>query len=283
MKLIHDVEEMQQFALAQKRQGKRIAFVPTMGFLHQGHASLLREGCRRGDILVLSIFVNPTQFGPSEDLERYPRNLEGDCRLAEQCGVDVIFAPLAPDMYRPGFQTTVALGALTEPLCGASRPGHFNGVAVVVAKLFGIVQPDLALFGKKDFQQLAVIRQMAADLNLPVEIVGMPIVREPDGLAMSSRNSYLSPAERQQALCLYRSLQRVRQVFDSGETAVERLLAEARREIETVAEAEIDYLELRDGRSLQPVTQADAGTLFALAVRIGSTRLIDNTVLGEEA
>jgi pantoate--beta-alanine ligase len=283
VKLIRDVHEMQQFALEQKRQGRRIAFVPTMGFLHEGHASLLREGRRRGDLLVLSIFVNPTQFGPNEDLERYPRNLDGDCALAEQCGVDIVFAPTAAGMYPPGFQTTVSLGPLTEPLCGASRPGHFNGVAVVVAKLFGIVQPDLALFGKKDFQQLAVIRQMAVDLNLPVEIVGMPIVREPDGLAMSSRNSYLAPEERQQALCLYRAVQRVRRLFDNGETSAERLLAAGRGEIEAVAEAEIDYLELRNGRTLQQVTQADTGTLFALAVRIGSTRLIDNTVLGEGA
>lgn len=283
MRLIHDPQEMQQAALSLKRQGKRIAFVPTMGFLHQGHASLLREGRQRGDLLVLSIFVNPTQFGPNEDLDRYPRNLEGDCALAEACGVDIVFAPTAAGMYPPGFQTTVSLGPLTEPLCGASRPGHFNGVAVVVAKLFGIVQPDCALFGKKDFQQLAIIRQMTVDLNLPVEIVGMPIVREPDGLAMSSRNSYLSPAQRQQALCLYRSVQRVRQLFKNGETAVERLLAEARSEIGAVAGAEIDYLELRDGRSLQLVTQAGADTLLALAVRIGSTRLIDNTVLGEDA
>lgn len=283
MRLISDVQEMQRFALEQKRQGRRIAFVPTMGFLHEGHASLLREGRSRGDLLVLSIFVNPTQFGPHEDLDRYPRNLQGDCALAEQCGVDIVFAPTAVGMYPSGFQTTVSLGSLTEPLCGASRPGHFNGVAVVVTKLFGIVQPDLALFGMKDFQQLAVIRQMTADLNLAVEIVGMPIVREPDGLAMSSRNSYLSPEQRQQALCLYRSVQRVRQLFDSGETSVERLLAEAHREIEAVAVAEIDYLELRDGCSLQPVAQAGAGTLLALAVRIGSTRLIDNTVLGEDA
>lgn len=283
MKLISDVQEMQRFALEQKRQGRRIAFVPTMGFLHQGHASLLREGRRRGDLLVLSIFVNPTQFGPNEDLDRYPRNLEGDCALAEQCGVDVVFAPTAGGMYPPGFQTTVSLGPLTEPLCGASRPGHFNGVAVVVTKLFGIVQPDLALFGTKDFQQLAVIRQMTADLNLAVEVVGMPIVREPDGLAMSSRNSYLTPEQRQQALCLYRAVQRVRRLFDSGESSVERLLYEAQCEIETAVGAEIDYLELRDGRTLQPVTQAGPGTLLALAVRIGSTRLIDNTLLGEDA
>lgn len=282
MKLIHDVKEMQQTALALKHTGKRIAFVPTMGFLHEGHASLLREGRKRGDCLVLSIFVNPTQFGPNEDLERYPRNLERDCALAETCGVDIIFAPTAAGMYPPGFQTTVSLGPLTEPLCGASRPGHFNGVAVVVAKLFSIVQPDIAFFGKKDFQQLAIIRQMTADLNLPLEIVGMPIVREADGLAMSSRNSYLSPQERQQALCLYRALCKVRKLFAEGECSVERLLAEARSQIMEAPAAVIDYLELRDSTSLKPVKQAGSGTLLAMAVKIGSTRLIDNTVLGDE-
>lgn len=282
MKLIHDPQEMQQTALNLKRRGKRITFVPTMGFLHEGHASLLREGRKQGDVLVLSIFVNPTQFGPNEDLNRYPRNLEGDCALAQSCGVDVIFAPAAGDMYPSGFQTTVSLGPLTQPLCGASRPGHFNGVAVVVTKLFGIVQPDVALFGKKDFQQLAVIRQMTRDLNLPVEIIGMPIVREPDGLAMSSRNSYLSPEERQQALCLFRAIMAVRQLFEAGETSVERLLTAARKKITSVPAAAIDYLELRDGITLAPVQQAAPGTLLALAVKIGSTRLIDNTVLGEE-
>lgn len=282
MKLIHDVQEMQQTALALKRRGKRIAFVPTMGFLHEGHASLLREGRKQGDCLVLSIFVNPTQFGPNEDLDRYPRNLKGDCAMAEACGVDFIFAPTAKGMYPDGFQTTVALGPLTEPLCGASRPGHFNGVAVVVAKLFGIVQPDIAFFGKKDFQQLAVIRQMTADLNLAVEIAGMPIVREADGLAMSSRNSYLSVEERQQALCLYRAIRKVRELFSEGECSVERLLAEARALIEAVSGATIDYLELRDATSLQPEEHASQTTLLALAVKIGATRLIDNTVLGDD-
>lgn len=281
MKLIYDVQTMQQVMLQLKRDGRRIVFVPTMGFLHEGHASLLREGRTRGDILVLSIFVNPTQFGPNEDLDKYPRNLEGDCALAESCGTDYVFAPTASGMYPDGFQTTVSLGPLTEPLCGASRPGHFNGVAVVVTKLFGIVQPDLALFGKKDFQQLAIIRQMSSDLNLAVEIVGMPIVREPDGLAMSSRNSYLTPEQRCQALCLYRAILKVRELFAAGETGVERLQAEARRIIAAVPEAVIDYLELRDGDTLQPVEQAGGGTLLALAVKIGSTRLIDNSLLGD--
>lgn len=282
MKLIHDVNEMQQAVLAFKRSGKRIAFVPTMGFLHEGHASLLREGRKQGDILVLSIFVNPTQFGPNEDLNSYPRNLEGDCSLAESCGVDFVFAPTAAGMYPPGFQTTVSLGPLTEPLCGASRPGHFNGVAVVVTKLFGIVQPDVALFGRKDYQQLAIIRQMTTDLNLPVEIIGMPIVREADGLAMSSRNSYLSAEQRQQALCLFKAIQQVRELFARGDCSVARLLTEARRQIEGVPTAVIDYLELRDGTTLALATKASKGTLLALAVKIGSTRLIDNTVLGDE-
>jgi len=282
VKLIHDVQEMQQTVLGLKRQGNRIAFVPTMGFLHEGHASLMREGRTRGDVLVLSIFVNPTQFGLNEDLASYPRNLEGDCALAESCGVDFVFAPTAAGMYPPGFQTTVALGPLTEPLCGASRPGHFNGVAVVVTKLFGIVQPDCALFGKKDFQQLAIIRQMAVDLNLAVEIIGMPIVREPDGLAMSSRNSYLSVEQRQQALCLSRAIQKVRELFKGGETSVDRLLGEARMIITAVRGASVDYLELRTSTTLEPAVTATADTLFALAVKIGSTRLIDNTVLGDD-
>jgi len=271
---------MQQTVLGLKRQGKRIAFVPTMGFLHQGHASLLREGRTRGDVLVLSIFVNPTQFGINEDLASYPRNLEGDCALAESCGVDFVFAPTAVGMYPPGFQTTVALGPLTKPLCGASRPGHFNGVAVVVTKLFSIVQPDCALFGNKDFQQLAIIRQMTVDLNLPVEIIGMPIVREPDGLAMSSRNSYLSAEQRQQALCLNRSILKVRELFKNGESSVDRLLGEAHMIITAEPGASIDYLELRNSVTLEPAETAAGDTLFALAVKIGSTRLIDNTVLG---
>ena len=281
MKLIHDVQEMQQAMLQVKRSGKRIVFVPTMGFLHEGHASLLREGRERGDVLVLSIFVNPTQFGLHEDLDKYPRNLDGDCALAQSCGVDYVFVPTAQAMYPAGFQTTVSLGPLTEPLCGASRPGHFNGVAVVVTKLFGIVQPDIALFGKKDFQQLAIIRQMVADLNLAVEIVGMPIVRESDGLALSSRNSYLTSDQRQQALCLYWGIQAAQCLFKGGERSAERILSSVRAEIEAVPEAIVDYLELRNKTTLQAVDQVADDTLLALAVKIGTTRLIDNRVLGE--
>jgi pantoate--beta-alanine ligase len=282
MKIISSLTEMQQTALALKQTGKRIAFVPTMGFLHEGHASLLREGRQRGDILVLSIFVNPIQFGPTEDLERYPRNLDGDCAIARECGTDIVFTPTATEMYPLGFQTAIRVHDLALPLCGASRPGHFDGVATVVAKLFNIVQPDVALFGKKDFQQLAVIRRMAADLNIPVEIIGMPIVREADGLAMSSRNAYLLAAERQSALCLSKAIRLVRKSFETGERKVDALLAAALVVIQAESDAKIDYLEFRDAGSLETVTIVNESTLMALAVKIGATRLIDNTVLGEE-
>ena len=282
MKIITSITEMQQTALSLKRQGSQIVFVPTMGFLHEGHASLLSEGRKRGDILVLSIFVNPIQFGPNEDLDRYPRNLDGDCTIARECGVDIVFTPTAAEMYPSGFQTAIRVKELALPLCGASRPGHFDGVATVVAKLFNIVQPDVALFGNKDFQQLAIIRRMTIDLSLPVEIVGMPIIRESDGLAMSSRNAYLSPEQRQCALCLSRAIRTIRDLYVSGEERVEILSTVARDLIQTESAAEIDYLEFRDAGTLEPVTIARDTTLLALAVKIGSTRLIDNTLLGEE-
>ena len=282
MKIINSIVHMQALAIAPEREGRRIAFVPTMGYLHEGHASLLREGRKRGDVLVLSIFVNPIQFGKNEDLESYPQNFDRDCQIAEACGVDIVFIPTAAEMYPDGFQTGVAVRDISLPLCGASRPGHFDGVATVVTKLFNIVRPDVALFGCKDFQQLAVIRRMTADLNLPIEIVGMPIVRETDGLAMSSRNAYLSPLERQSALCLSRAVKRARELFAAGERSVTALAGETRAVIEQEAAAAIDYVEFRDGATLHELEVADAGTLLALAVKIGQTRLIDNTVLGEE-
>ncbi|MDA8412588.1 MAG: pantoate--beta-alanine ligase [Desulfobacteraceae bacterium] len=282
MKIITSITDMQQTALSLKRAGKRIAFVPTMGFLHEGHASLLREGRKRGDCLLLSIFVNPIQFGPGEDLDRYPRNLEGDCAIARECGVDFVFTPTAAEMYSTGFQTSIRVKDLARPLCGSSRPGHFDGVATVVAKLFNICQPDVALFGKKDFQQLAIIRRMTTDLSLPVEIVGMPIVREADGLAMSSRNAYLSPEQRQSALCLSRAIHLVRERHAAGERSAARLLEAARGLILAEPAATIDYLELRDADTLETVPTASDTTLMALAVKIGTTRLIDNTVLGDE-
>jgi len=274
---------MQQTALALCREGKRIVFVPTMGFLHEGHASLLREGRKRGDILVLSIFVNPIQFGPAEDLDRYPRNLEGDCAIALECGTDIVYTPIAADMYPPGFQTSIRVRDLALPLCGASRPGHFDGVATVVTKLFNIVQPDVALLGNKDFQQLAIIRRMVADLSQPVEIVGMPIVREGDGLAMSSRNAYLSPGERASALCLSRAIRLVRERYAAGEQDANILLSAAKELILAEPAATIDYLEMRDAATLETVSVVSDTTLLALAVKIGTTRLIDNTLLGEES
>jgi len=281
LKIINSVAEMQAAALEIKRQGKTIAFVPTMGYLHQGHASLLRAGRKAADVLVLSIFVNPIQFGQNEDLDRYPRNMAGDCALAEQCGVDVVFAPEASGMYQPGFQTSITVKDISLPLCGASRPGHFDGVCTVVNKLFNIVQPDVAFFGCKDFQQLAVIRRMVTDLSMTVEIVGMPIVREPDGLAMSSRNVYLNAAERKSALALVNAIKAARALYASGERAVDALKQAALAVLEKEP-VEIDYLDFRDSRSLELVPTADDNTLLAMAVRVGKTRLIDNTVLGDQ-
>jgi pantoate--beta-alanine ligase len=272
---------MQSISLEARKKGDRIAFVPTMGYLHEGHASLMEEGRRRSDLLVASIFVNPTQFGPGEDFEKYPRDMERDSDIAAAAGVDIIFAPSASEMYPDGFQSWVDVGVLTEPLCGASRPGHFRGVTTVVCKLLNIVQPDQALFGRKDYQQLAVIRRMAADLNMPVEIVGMPIVREPDGLAMSSRNVYLSADERARALCLKRSLDAVRGAFRNGERSVSALENLIRELIVQETGVVIDYAEIRDGLTLERNDVATGNSLAALAVRVGRTRLIDNCLLGE--
>jgi len=281
VKIISSIEEMQTLARSFRQAGKTIAFVPTMGFLHDGHASLLREGRKRADILVLSIFVNPIQFGPSEDLDRYPRNMAGDCAIAEQCGVDVVFTPDASGMYRSGFQTSITVREVSLPLCGASRPGHFDGVCTVVNKLFNIIMPDVALFGCKDFQQLAVIRRMVADLSMPVEIVGMPIVREADGLAMSSRNVYLSADERRSALCLISAIRQVRSMYADGDRSADAL-KQAALAVLAKEPVEIDYLDFRDSRSLELAPTVDDATLLAMAVRVGKTRLIDNTVLGDK-
>jgi len=279
MIVIETVAEMQKFA--RERRGE-IALVPTMGYLHEGHASLMVEARKRAQTVVASIFVNPTQFGVNEDLDSYPRDLEHDKRIAAQAGVDVIFAPTAADMYPAGYQSYVNLEELTTHLCGASRPGHFRGVTTVVTKLFNIVAPKVALFGKKDFQQLAVIRRMVRDLNMEVEIVGMPIVREADGLAMSSRNARLDPGQRQSALCLSRAIAAARSAFRGGEHSVAALRERALAVIGAESAAELDYLEFRDPDSLVPLEKADERTLLALAVRIGAVRLIDNCILGEE-
>jgi pantoate--beta-alanine ligase len=282
MEIISDITIMQRRCLAERASGQRVAFVPTMGFLHEGHLSLLREGRERGDLLVLSIFINPTQFGQGEDLDRYPRDFERDESLARACGVDLLFYPESSAIYPPEYATYVSVeGPLTTTLEGASRPTHFRGVATVVCKLFMIVSPHVALFGCKDFQQLAVVRRMTADLNLPVEIVGMPIVREADGLAMSSRNVYLSAAERRQSLALSQALARGRQLAATGQRDAAVVLTELRTLIEAQPDARIDYLRICHQATLCEQTQIDADSVLLLAVAVGKTRLIDNgTLLG---
>jgi pantoate--beta-alanine ligase len=272
--------EMRARAEDQRRDGRRICVVPTMGYLHEGHLSLLRAGRARSDLLVMTLFVNPTQFGPSEDLARYPRDEAGDLDKARAAGVDLVFAPDAAAMYPDGYQTTVEVRELAAPLCGASRPGHFSGVASVVAKLFHITQPHVAVFGQKDFQQLAIIRRMVRDLDFAIEIVGMPIIREPDGLALSSRNAYLSPEERRQALALSRGLRSAEARFTAGERRAAALVEAARAEIAASRLARVDYVELRDAGSLREIEVVDAPAVLALAVFFGKTRLIDNSVLG---
>lgn len=280
MDIITEPKEMQQRALTAKRAGQRIAFVPTMGFLHDGHVSLLREGRQRGDLLVLSIYVNPTQFGPGEDLDRYPRDLERDCAVAAATGVDVVFAP-SGSLYAADASTWVNVEGLTETLCGASRPGHFRGVTTVVCKLFQLVQPDVAFFGAKDFQQLAVIGRMVRDLDIPVKVVGLPIVREADGLALSSRNVYLTPGERQQALILSRALATARQLAADGERDAQTILEVVRAMISGMPDARIDYLQICHQLTLQEQSAVDRDAVLLLAVFIGKTRLIDNAFLLE--
>lgn len=279
MKLIQSVSEMQQWANSARQEGKRISFVPTMGFLHEGHVALMREGKNRGDCLVASIFVNPTQFGVGEDYEDYPRDLEGDSEKISSAGGDVIFAPSVKEMYPAGYQTFIAVEKVTQNLCGASRPTHFRGVTTVVAKLFNIVKPHVAIFGQKDYQQLVTIRQMTRDLNFDIEIIGMPTIREKDGLAMSSRNKYLSTEERKQALCLVNALNRAEKLFQGGEKNSKKLIAGAADIISAQPAAVIDYINICHPETIEDLEWIDDKALMALAVKIGKTRLIDNRVL----
>ena len=277
--IIRDPAAMRARVEDLRRDGLRIAVVPTMGYLHEGHLSLLRAARAAADVVILTIFVNPTQFGPSEDLSRYPRDEAGDLAKARPCGLDLAFCPDAAAMYPPGAQTFVEVRELARPLCGEKRPGHFTGVATVVTKLFNLTRPHVAFFGEKDFQQLAVIRRMTRDLDLGIEIVGMPIVREPDGLAMSSRNVYLSAEERADALSLSRGLAAAEAAFRAGERSAAALLAAARAPIEAASRARIDYVELRDADELTPVDTVTRPAVLAIAVFVGATRLIDNRVL----
>jgi pantoate--beta-alanine ligase len=279
MEIIHDTAAMQRRCLELRAAGKTISFVPTMGYLHEGHLSLLRAGRERGDILVLSIFVNPTQFGPNEDLDNYPQDMENDLALARSVGVDLVWTPTPHQVYPDGYATFVNVEGLTDVLCGASRPEHFRGVTTVVCKLFNVVQPNVALFGQKDFQQLAVIRRMVSDLNMPVEVAGLPIVREADGLAMSSRNVYLSADQRQQALVLSQVIAMAQQSARTGESDAALILADLRRMIEQQPDAEIDYLQICHQLTLEDQERVDVDSVLLLAVFVGKTRLIDNSFL----
>lgn len=279
---IHDVIEMRAYSEDLRRKGQTIAFVPTMGYLHDGHLSLMREARRHGDILVLSIFVNPAQFAPHEDFDSYPRDMDRDMGLAEKAGVDVVFIPNHKDLYPQGFQTYVSLENLPNHLCGISRPIFFTGVATVVTKLFNIVMPQVAVFGEKDYQQLTVIRRMVQDLNLNVRIIGGPTVREPDGLAMSSRNAYLKPSQRASALSLYQSLIHARELVEKGVGDASRLIAQASERLMACPETVIEYIAVVDAETLEDVSTVQRPSRMVLAVNVGNTRLIDNMAITPE-
>jgi pantoate--beta-alanine ligase len=279
MRIVRTVKSLRAAVFSQRRRGRRIGLVPTMGALHQGHLSLIRLAKKRADFVAVSIFVNPAQFVPREDLAKYPRDLKGDAEKCRMAGADLIFAPGVKEVYPRGFSTYVNVEGLTQGLCGASRPGHFRGVATVVCKLLNMARPDLAVFGQKDAQQAAVIKRMVRDLDMDVKIVTGPIIREPDGLAMSSRNAYLTPAERAQAPALHRSLVLARRMAREGK----REAGEVRRRMKALLAREaplgkVDYIEIVDGETLEPARRISGRTLVALAVRFPSARLIDNTV-----
>ncbi len=279
MKIAATVEEIRSAVKAWKKEGLSVGFVPTMGYLHEGHQSLMQKAVSENDRVVVSIFVNPMQFGPSEDLESYPRDLEKDASLCEASGVDLIFHPEPKEMYHSDFSSFVDMHGLTESLCGKSRPAHFRGVCTVVTKLFNIVQPDCAYFGQKDAQQLAVIQQMVRDLNLDVTVIGCPIIREADGLAKSSRNTYLNAEERQAALVLSRSLKAGKALVDAGETRACVIKSAITAEIEKEPLAKIDYVDVVDFDTITPVEKLEGSILVAIAVYIGKTRLIDNFIV----
>ena len=279
MLIYGQIEQVREAVKAWKKEGKSVGFVPTMGYLHEGHKSLIDAARRENDKVVVSIFVNPMQFGPTEDLDSYPRDLNRDAKLCEDAGVDIIFHPEPEEMYADGFCSYVDMNGLTTELCGKTRPIHFRGVQTVVLKLFHIVTPDRAYFGQKDAQQLAVIKRMVKDLNVDTEIIGCPIIREEDGLAKSSRNTYLSPEERKAALCLSKAVKAGQEAIHTGIPA-EELLGKMRAVIEAEPLAKIDYVSMVDALTMQPVEKADRSVLVAMAVYIGKTRLIDNFSYG---
>jgi len=279
MEVIESISEMKNLVKEWKRQGLSIGFVPTMGYLHEGHLALVRRAKELSDRVVVSIFVNPIQFAPGEDYQSYPRDLERDKALLENEGVDVLFSPRVEEMYPPGFQTYVEVKELSSGLCGRYRPGHFVGVATVVLKLFNIVQPDIAVFGEKDYQQLKVIQRMVQDLNLDVKIIPHPTVREEDGLAMSSRNTYLSPEERKSAIALYKALNLAEELVNQGERRVATLREKLKEFIESFPYTKVQYIEFVHLETLKEVERVDEPTLLALAVFVGEARLIDNKII----
>ena len=279
MRICNTIEDMRAAGRAVRRGGKRLGFVATMGALHEGHLSLVRAARASCDVVAASIFVNPLQFGPNEDLAKYPRTFERDRELLEKEGVELLFAPSVEEMYPAGGVTWVTVEGLSSKLDGGSRPGHFRGVTTVVAKLFHIVEPDAAFFGQKDAAQVAIIRHMVRDLNFPVEIVACPIVRESDGLAMSSRNAYLNEQQRKQALVLHRSLLRVKKSWEAGEREARKLVALGCEEIAAEKSVRLDYLEIVDPDSLDSLASAAQGALVAVAAFVGTTRIIDNVLL----
>ncbi|MEA2040234.1 MAG: pantoate--beta-alanine ligase [Thermodesulfobacteriota bacterium] len=283
MDVIGTVEQMQRLSESYRRAGDTIALVPTMGFLHEGHLELMQVGKRYADKLIISIFVNPTQFGPSEDYGQYPRDTEGDLKKARDVGVDVVFMPSVEEMYPEGFQTKIHLEKVTKHLCGTSRPLHFDGVTTVVAKLFNITKPHFAIFGEKDYQQLRVIIRMVMDLNMDIEVVGIPTVREKDGLAMSSRNKYLNPEERKSALCLKKSMDLAGQMLRDGEKDAGVIKEAIESLINNHPFTDIDYVILCHPTTLEDLETLGDENLLALAVRVGKTRLIDNRILREKA
>jgi len=279
MEIIEKIKSMQELSDKWRRDGHTISCVPTMGFLHQGHIELLRLGKDKGDRLIMTIFVNPTQFGPHEDYEKYPRDTEGDLNKARSAGVDAVFMPTVEEMYPDGFQSTVTVNTITQYLCGKSRPGHFAGVTIVVAKLFNITKPHLAIFGEKDYQQLAVIKQMVRDLNMDIDIIGLPTVRERDGLAMSSRNKYLSPEERVSALSLKKGLDLAKAMVKNGEKDSATIKNAVKELILTHPFTTIDYVTICDPAKLTDMENINGPSLLALAVKVGKARLIDNSIL----
>lgn len=281
MQIIRSVDEMVEKINFVKKEGKSIGFVPTMGFLHEGHKSLIDEARKKNQIVVVSAFINPTQFGPNEDFENYPRDEKKDALLCEKAGCDYMFLPKPEDMYRDGYNTYVNVFGITEGLCGATRPIHFRGVCTVVLKLFNIVKPNNAYFGQKDAQQLVVIKRMVSDLNLEVKIVGCPIIREADGLALSSRNTYLSEDERQQALVLSKALKRAKELVENGQEDVFTIKEEMIKIINVANDSLIDYIEFVDNYNLKPIEKVRGEVLVAMAVKIGKTRLIDNMVVNK--